>query len=286
MCSIKCNCPCGRNKIEQALNPRNGLAGHLVNAMGKDKALLNGLDDHQPGDEKGMKNKLMSSLTDVNGDSMSPLSILAEAAVMDRQESGSPPAKRSKNNKADKEKKEDKDKSTCSTLRDLLTRSGGRAGGNTGTETSKKSSSSKATFDNILQKVAEKTNNPMTSPIKRVMHFEHYVPRRGLHTIMLGRDGPIPQHTLTETSLLFPDVQHSWLDNGRLLRLLDPDTSNNLSLFQQQWKHGQVNIFLFLGVNPISTFRHLKLYSFFAARHNNVVWLSILLSFFPPIHVK
>ena len=50
--------------------------------------------------------------------------------------------------------------------------------------------------------------------------LQHYVPRMG--GWIKGRDEPILTHTLTETSVLFPDVPHSWLDGGRLLRLHDP----------------------------------------------------------------
>ncbi len=52
----------------------------------------------------------------------------------------------------------------------------------------------------------------------------------------MGRDEPIPRHTLKETSVLYPDVPHSWLDNGRLLRLHEPKYKGNLKLFQNQWK--------------------------------------------------
>lgn len=45
--------------------------------------------------------------------------------------------------------------------------------------------------------------------------------------------------TLAESKLLFPEVFHSWLCEGRLLRLHDPTGSSNLRLFQEQWKRGQ-----------------------------------------------
>lgn len=45
--------------------------------------------------------------------------------------------------------------------------------------------------------------------------------------------------TMALSQELYPNVQHQWLCEGRLLRLLDPVDSNNLKIFQQQWKRGQ-----------------------------------------------
>ena len=68
--------------------------------------------------------------------------------------------------------------------------------------------------------------------------LKHYIPRSGSQ--LMSKDIQIPCHTLTETSVLFPDVPHSWLDNGRLLRLHEPKHKGNLQLFQQQWRRAQV----------------------------------------------
>lgn len=38
--------------------------------------------------------------------------------------------------------------------------------------------------------------------------------------------------TLAESRELFPNNPHSWLCNGKLLRLLDPDDPTNSDLFQ------------------------------------------------------
>ena len=54
-----------------------------------------------------------------------------------------------------------------------------------------------------------------------------YVPR---YTPCL--DSPIRIHALTETSLIYPDVPHSWLCDGRLLLLNDPDNPENVKMFQ------------------------------------------------------
>ena len=72
--------------------------------------------------------------------------------------------------------------------------------------------------------------------------LKHYIPRSGTQT--MNKDIQIPCHTLSETSVLFPDVPHSWLDGGKLLRLHEPKHKGNLKLFQQQWRRAQVKFHL------------------------------------------
>ncbi|XP_075732441.1 lysine-specific demethylase 3 isoform X2 [Rhipicephalus microplus] len=45
--------------------------------------------------------------------------------------------------------------------------------------------------------------------------------------------------SLADTSLLYPNVPHSWLCDGKLLVLHDPRNKHNLTIFQEQWKRGQ-----------------------------------------------
>ncbi|XP_014666037.1 PREDICTED: LOW QUALITY PROTEIN: lysine-specific demethylase 3B-like [Priapulus caudatus] len=47
------------------------------------------------------------------------------------------------------------------------------------------------------------------------------------------------KRTMMETKLLYPDVPHTVLCDGRLLRLHDPTNPANMKLFQDQWKRGQ-----------------------------------------------
>ena len=55
-----------------------------------------------------------------------------------------------------------------------------------------------------------------------------------------GRDPlPIRIMTLTESKMLYPEVPHSWLCDGKLLRLQDPNSPKNYRIFQDQWKRGQ-----------------------------------------------
>ena len=205
---------------------------------------------------KGKKQEAINGNVKYNPDSSSPLSLLADVASMDsensRDRSESPFGKgvdkygksynpitepvspiSGGNNpvEADGDKKTS---ASCSTLRELLTKTA-----NVKNEKSKKSSKSKSgtsTLDDIIQSVVEKQlpKDGDSQPIKLM----HYVPRFG-YSGMIARDAPILVHNLTETSVLYPDVPHSWLCDGRLLRLHDPKHRGNFKIFQEQWKRGQ-----------------------------------------------
>ncbi|VVC45948.1 JmjC domain [Cinara cedri] len=51
----------------------------------------------------------------------------------------------------------------------------------------------------------------------------------------------LPQRTMTleESKQIYPNNPHTWLCDGRLLRLLDPYDSTNYSMFREQWLRGQ-----------------------------------------------
>jgi len=91
-------------------------------------------------------------------------------------------------------------------------------------------------LDDLISTVVEHNSNPQPPeprvPMTRPLTY--YVPR---YTPRL--DSPIRIHALTETSLIYPDVPHSWLSDGRLLLLHDPDNPENAKMFQDQWKRGQ-----------------------------------------------
>ena len=144
----------------------------------------------------------------------------------------------------------------CSTLRELLTKQAGKIKPSSDKkqklekashgENNKKSKSKtiSSTLDEIIQSVVEK-NLPKDDELSALpltnsppMKLVHYVPKNGCSNGS-GRETPIPVHTLTETSLMFPDVAHSWLCEGKLLRLLDSKNKHNFKIFQQQWRRGQ-----------------------------------------------
>ena len=137
---------------------------------------------------------------------------------------------------ADEDMGEDGDKKTCATLRELLTKQAGKGkGGAGGDKKSKPKPSGGNTLSDIIQSVVEKSCRDSDVP-GQAFKFLHYIPRLG----QWNRELPIITHNLTETSVLYPDVPHSWLCDGRLLRLHEPRHQGNLKIFQEQWKRGQV----------------------------------------------
>lgn len=214
------------------------------------KQLVNGVSG---GDEhKNNKNKKLaasSAFLEMNGspNSISPLSLLADVAThMDESsknsKSGGKPSKRGNtggpnNGDLDGDKKTS---TNCSTLRELLTKTA-KINNQTVVENSnKKPAILTSTLDDIIQQVVER-NLPRDDPPP--IQLMHYIPRNGAQ--VQSRESRIQIYTLSETSLLFPDVPHSWLDNGKLLRLHDGRHTGNLRLFQQQWCRAQVSIYIF-----------------------------------------
>ncbi|XP_076470563.1 lysine-specific demethylase 3A-like isoform X2 [Babylonia areolata] len=120
----------------------------------------------------------------------------------------------------------------CTSLRELLTKTAGK--GRVGLEKKAKPKVTGSSLNDIIQSVVEKSCRDLDSP-SHTFKFLHYIPRLGQWT----RELPIVAHSLTETSVLYPDVPHSWLCDGRLLRLHDPHHKGNLKIFQEQWKRGQ-----------------------------------------------
>ena len=50
---------------------------------------------------------------------------------------------------------------------------------------------------------------------------------------------PIRVMALPDSRRMYPDTPHSWLCDGKLLRLYEPMNPNNLVMFQDQWSRGQ-----------------------------------------------
>lgn len=218
------------------------------------KKMVNGTDEHGKSFKGSKKHNGNFKAHSYNPDNSSPLSLLADVASMDsensRDRSESPYSKVDKYGKSynpitepvspcgggqgGENEGDKKNPASCSTLRELLTKTAGSKVKSSETKKSKKSGN---TLDDIIQSVVEKQlpkdveNN---NPIKLL----HYIPKFG-HSGMIARDAPILKRTLTETSVLYPDVPHSWLCDGRLLRLHDARHKGNIKIFQEQWKRGQ-----------------------------------------------
>ncbi|XP_019635647.1 PREDICTED: probable JmjC domain-containing histone demethylation protein 2C isoform X1 [Branchiostoma belcheri] len=130
----------------------------------------------------------------------------------------------------------------CKTLRELLTQKaescdlGKKANAFVPVGGQKRSRLITSTLDEIISTVVEQSIPMVHSPAVRKGTSMHQTPV--YDAVIPSVDEPVPRHTLTETSVWFPDVPHSWLCEGRLLRLHDPKNPNNLKLFQEQWKRG------------------------------------------------
>lgn len=198
-----------------------------------------------------------SSENKTNGeDKNSPLNWLADVALQneDKNDSGS-----SSDSDEDRE-------GNYSTLRELLIRpnqsnksngNGSRSNSPTN-NTNNSNSTQNATSNNVTKSSKKSKMDTLDEVISSVI--EHSVkkekegggldndekPRELKHFVrrykwtQRGRDPlPIRIMTLTESKSLYPDVQHSWLCDGKLLRLNDPNNPNNYRIFQDQWKRGQ-----------------------------------------------
>jgi lysine-specific demethylase 3 len=209
------------------------------------KQLVNGVSEEHKNNKTNKKN-MSSAFLEMNGspNSISPLSLLADVAThMDETNKNSSSGKLSKKGGGPNNGDLDGDKKTpsnCSTLRELLTKTAKINNQAVVENSSKKAPILTSTLDDIIQQVVERNLDKSLPPIQLM----HYIPRNGAQ--LQPRESRIPIYTLSETSLLFPDVPHSWLDNGKLLRLHDGRHTGNLKLFQQQWCRAQVSGFKIL----------------------------------------
>lgn len=236
--SIPSNCPCGGSNGK--LLPKNGISQQILNAVNSRK-LPNGVGSEELSSKSTKSKKQetgnpLKTLGNYNPDtSSSPLSILAEVASMEPDSNREKTSDQIKN-KLDKNTvpgdeflEESEKKSGCNSLRELLTKTAGKP--KISNEKKNKKSSGTRTLDDIIQYAVEKNCLDGGAPFK----FLHYTPRLG----GWKRELPIMVHNLTETSAKYPDVPHSWLCDGRLLRLHDGQQKGNLQIFQEQWKRGQ-----------------------------------------------
>ncbi|KAK3611670.1 hypothetical protein CHS0354_012042 [Potamilus streckersoni] len=252
---IMSKCPCGNQSYS-----KNGISQNVVQqaikhlSPSKNKKLVNGVSDDK---SKRKNGNIKCSLSGYNPDNTSPLSLLADVASMDsensRERSESPFSKKKEGEKGGKsynpitepvspitaDHEGEKKPASCSTLRELLTKTAGKVKNNESTKKSRSKNSN--TLDDIIQSVVEKQlpkEAEFISTENQPMKLMHYTPRLGPSRLLV-RDMPILIHNLTETSVLYPEVPHSWLCDGRLLRLHDPRHKGNLKIFQEQWKRGQ-----------------------------------------------
>ena len=258
--SIRATCPCSPKVYAKKNGIKNDILDEAIKHLSPKKKLVNGIgnEDHKT---KNNRNGNVKSAV-YHPESASALSLLADVASMDsektRERSESPYPNKKKEGKNGKSynpitepvspgSSEKKMSANCSTLRELLTKTAGKNAGKTkNNETNKKKSkNTNSALNDIIQNVVEKqipkesdSQSQVVDAEQQPMKLLHYTPRLGASHALV-RETPILIHNLTETSVLYPDVPHSWLCNGRLLRLHDPRHKGNLNIFMEQWRRGQ-----------------------------------------------
>lgn len=135
------------------------------------------------------------------------------------------------------------DDGNFSTLRELLIRPSHKPNGSRATSPvqsnlskAKKLASAKMdTLDEVISSVIE-DSVPKTDNSDVKSELKHFVRRYNWQA--KGRSPlPIRIMTLTESKILYPDTPHSWLCDGKLLRLMDPMNTGNYKIFQVKVFH-------------------------------------------------
>lgn len=222
---------------------------------GETMGVLNGGIKQEPKEERKENDSNGATDKKTNGeDKNSPLSWLADVALQNQEKNDSG---------SSSDSDEDRD-GNYSTLRELLIRpshkpngSGSRSNsptnnsGNSNTTNNSNQNNVVAkagkkskmdTLDEVISSViehsAKKERDSGLVDEKAPRELKHFV--RRYKWTQRGREPlPIRIMTLTESKSLYPDVPHSWLCDGKLLRLNEPNNPNNYQIFQDQWKRGQ-----------------------------------------------
>ncbi|OXU20831.1 hypothetical protein TSAR_013383, partial [Trichomalopsis sarcophagae] len=248
-----CSCDTACKPVNE--NLKCLIKGDLVSVM-NGNAQLETKTDKKSKKESVSENSSESGRA--NGeDKNSPLNWLADVALQNQDK-----------NESDSDSDSDEDQDGAhSTLRELLIRTphkpNGSGSGPNSPDTDSNTASGDATASgaqgnlNNVAKAGKKSkmdtlNEVISSVIEHSVkkgddsgiedvksrELKHFVrrykcPQRGREPL------PIRIMTLTESKLLYPDVPHSWLCDGKLLRLLEPNNPKNYRIFQDQWKRGQ-----------------------------------------------
>ena len=96
------------------------------------------------------------------------------------------------------------------------------------------------TLDDVISCVIESSSSSSKDvKLESKVELKHFVRKYTFKNAFLDSLPPIRIMTKTESNYLYPNVEHSWLCDGRLLRLHDPSNPHNVKIFQDQWKRGQ-----------------------------------------------
>lgn len=208
-----CGCPLSKEVSQKS----NGARKEIIKSILSNE--LNGIKkEMQDEDTK----PLMNGGTGVKDEKNSPLSWLADVALSNEDK---------KNDDSS-----DSEEGSFSTLRELLIRPSHKANGSRAaspvqnTSKNNKKSSRMDTLDEVITSVIE-DNVPKSEMHNEKLELKHYVPRDNWHAKTRGTL-PIRIMTLTESKVLYPDTPHSWLCDGKLLRLCDSMHAGNYKIYQ------------------------------------------------------
>lgn len=215
--NIEQYCACAMSKEK---NSSNGASKEIIKSILMDK--INGIKKEikEEPDSKPLTNGVVVK------EEKTSLNWLADVAL-------------SNEDKKD-ESSSDSDEGSFSTLRELLIRpshkpNGSRAASPVASNTAKSKKVANArmdTLDEVISSVIE-DSVPKTSDNNIDVKYElkHFIRRYNWQA--KGRTQlPIRIMTLTESKVLYPDTPHSWLCDGKLLRLIDPVHEGNYKIFQ------------------------------------------------------
>lgn len=216
-----CGCP-----LTKDLKQSNGAYKDII--KGLLKAELNGIKTEKKDDD----DKSLLNGANVKDEKKSPLSWLADVALSNEDKKGDD----SSDSDCDKE-------GNFSTLRELLIRPSHKTNGSRATSPSNANSNNNGitkqtkksrmeTLDEVISSVIEDTVQKGDDMIDvKPMELKHFV--RRYNWLVKGREPlPIRIMTLTESKILYPDTPHSWLCDGKLLRLLESNHPGNYRIFQ------------------------------------------------------
>lgn len=230
-----CGCP---QSVEYTTKTQNGAYKELIRNMIRNEC--NGIKS-----EIKQEGELSNGATKDEKEDKSALSWLADVALQSEGKKNGNNGGDKKNNGEDLDSDSSSDSSDDggqhSTLRELLIRSNKANGSRSNSPASlrhlKVAKKSKVdAMDVVLKSVQKKKDEESDEDdIAKSMQLKYYVGSDKKRRKYL----PIRIMTLTESKRLYPDVPHTWLCDGKLLRLLDANHSGNFKIFQEQWKRGQ-----------------------------------------------
>ncbi|KAK6639119.1 hypothetical protein RUM43_007389 [Polyplax serrata] len=237
-----CDCPMSKELKS------NGISKDLLKNIIKTES-INGIKSEKKESDKENKGKgngaaaTNGSTVKTEGSKTSPLNWMADSA-----------GDKKKSDDLSSMSDSDSDKEgNYSTLRELLIRpshkpNGGSTGSPPQSPQSEKKKQKNENIDELISSAIEKSmaemneeRDPLLTSPEKGPELKHFV-RLSIHKwTERGDSMTLPRRvmTLAESKQLYPGVPHSWLCDGKLLRLNDPNCPNNYKIFQDQWKRGQ-----------------------------------------------